>query len=116
MRVSGGWIEGLALLAIAAAVTFGGRALLAELHAFGAVALVPLGLGIIVLAASLRRAQQSGASRLAVSVQVAYLTALVLAIVAVIVPAHWSGGATIAMIDVAIAFDLLARGSKSKTV
>ncbi|MGH7660907.1 MAG: hypothetical protein ACRENA_08350, partial [Vulcanimicrobiaceae bacterium] len=90
MRVSGGWVEGLALVAIAAAVTFAGRALLAELHGFGPVALAPLGLGIIVVAAAIRRARRDGASRLAVSVHAAYLTALALAIVAVIFPARWS--------------------------
>ena len=116
MRVSGGWIEGLALLAIAASVTVGGRALLTELHAFGAVALVPLGLGAIVFSASLQRARRSGASRLVISVQAAYLTAILLAIVATIVPARWSSGATIAMLDVAIAFDLLARSTKSKSL
>jgi hypothetical protein len=115
VRVSGGLVEGLALLVIAAAVTFGGRALLAELHAFEAAALVPLGLGAIAFSASLRRARRSGAPRLLVSVQASYLTALALAIVAVIVPARWSTGATIAMIDIAIAFDLLARGVKPKS-
>ena len=112
MRVSGSWVEGLALLAIAAAVTFGGRAMLVELHAFGAIALVPLGLGVIGVAASLRRARE-GASRLTISVHAAYLTALALAVIAVIVPARWSAGATIAMIDIAIAFDLFARSIKS---
>jgi hypothetical protein len=113
VRVSGGWVEGLALLAIAAAVTFGGRAMLAELHAFGAIALVPLGLGIAGVAASLRRARRDGASRLTISMHAAYLTALALAIIAVIVPARWSAGATIAMIDIAVAFDLFARSTKS---
>lgn len=116
MRVSAGSIEGLALVAIAAAVTFGGRALLAQLHAFGAPALVPLGLGALLFSASLQSARRSGASRLIVSVQAAYLTAILLAIVATIVPAHWSSGAAIAMIDVAIAFDLFARSTKSTTV
>lgn len=112
LRVSGNLVEGLALLAIAVAVTFGGRALLAELHAFEPAAICILGAGILAMALSVRRVSRGGESlRLDVSVRVAYVTALLLAMLATLVPLRWTSGAAIAMVDIAIAFDLFARAS-----
>jgi len=109
MRLSADLVEGLALVAIAVGITVGGRALLTELHAFEAPAFVLLGLTIIALIASMRRVD----TRIAVTVRAAYLTGVILAIVAVIFPARWSYGSSIAMIDIAIAFDLFTRFVRS---
>ncbi|HTX02374.1 MAG TPA: hypothetical protein VMD07_01735 [Candidatus Acidoferrales bacterium] len=109
MRLSSDLVEGLALLVIAVGITAGGRALLAELHMFEIPAFVLLGLTVIALIASMRRVD----SRLAITVRAAYLTGVLLAIVAVIFPARWSFGSSIAMIDIAIVFDLFARFAHS---
>ncbi len=111
MRLSADLVEGLALVAIAFGITAGGRALLADLHAFEAPAFVLLGLTVIALIASMRRVE----TRLAITVRAAYLTGVLIAIVAVIFPARWSYGSSIAMIDIAIAFDLFTRFAKQKT-
>lgn len=109
MRLSADLVEGLALVVIAFGITAGGRPLLAELHAFEAAAFVLLGLTIIALVASMRRVH----TRLAITVRAAYLTGVMLAIVAVVFPARWSYGSCIAMIDIAIAFDLFTRFTQS---
>ena len=110
MRVSGDIVEGLALVAIGLAATFAARPLFAELRLFEPAALVPLGLGVLGVCVSLRRVMSATQTpRVAVSVRASYLTALLLTILAVLVPARWSIGAAIAMIDIAIVFDLLTR-------
>ena len=115
MRVSGGLIEGLALLAIAAAVTFAGRALFAELHIFEPAAVLLLAVAIIGLGASMRRVSRASPNaRLEISVRAAHITALLLAILATVVPSSWTYGAAIAMVDIAIAFDLFARTSQRR--
>ena len=110
MRLSADLTEGLALLAIAVGITAGGRALLRELHIFEPASFVLLGLTIIALIASMRRVD----SRLAITVRAAYLTGVILAIIAVIFPARWSAGSSIAMIDIAIVFDLFTRFARSR--
>jgi len=105
MRLSADLIEGLALVVIAVCITGGGRALLAELHIFAAAAFVLLGLTVIALIASMRRVH----TRIETTVRAAYLTGVLLAVLAVIVPARWSYGSAIAMIDIAIVFDLFTR-------
>ena len=105
MRLSADLTEGLALVAIAVGITAGGRALLRELHMFEPAAFVLLGLTVIALIASMRRVD----TRLAITVRAAYLTGVALAIVAVIFPARWSEGSAIAMVDMAIVFDLFTR-------
>ena len=115
MRVSGGLIEGLALLVIAGAVTFAGRALFAELHMFEPAAVLLLAVAIIGLGSSMRRITRSAPSaRLEISVRAAYVTALLLVMLATIVPSHWAFGAAIAMADIAIGFDLFVRVSKGR--
>jgi len=115
MRLGADLIEGLALVAIAIAVGAAGRAMLRELHAFEPAAVVLLGLGVLGVALSMRRVMQTPDARLAVTVRAAYLTGLVLATIAVVVPARWSYGAAIAMIDIAIVFDLFSRIVRART-
>jgi hypothetical protein len=114
MRLSADLTEGLALVAIAVALTVAGHALLRELRAFEPAAIVLFGFGIFALSMSMRRVLQTkGAdSRLVITVRAAYLTALVLAILAVVFPARWSAGSAIAMADIAIVFDLFTRVTK----
>lgn len=117
MRLGADIIEGLALLAIGVAVAVGGHPLLRELHVFEPAAVVMLGLGVLGLALSIRRVLAGGMSadvRLAITVRAAYFTGVVLAIVAVVTPARWSSGAAIAMIDIAIVFDLFARYTSAR--
>jgi len=109
VRVSGDLVEGLALVVIAAAVTSGGRALLAQLHRFELAAVVLLWIAVMALSLSIRRVLGGGDARLAVTVRAAYVTALLLTIVATIFPTRASTGAAIAIIDISIAFDLLTR-------
>lgn len=110
MRVSGDLVEGLALIVIAAAVTFGGRALLAQLHVFEPAAIFVLSIAVLGLSLSIRRVLRSDDSaRLAITVRAAYVTALLLTIVATVLPTRASTGAAIAIIDIAIAFDLFSR-------
>lgn len=112
MRVSGSLVEGLALAVIGGAVTYAGRAMLAQLHVFEPAALVVLWAGVIACALSIRRVLHTGGDvRADVTVRAAYLTALLLAIVATIAPARWSSGAAIALVDIAIAFDLFTRAT-----
>lgn len=104
--------EGLALLAIGLAVLFGGGALLVELRRFEPAGIVLAGLGILGFALSIGRVLRSGgggAARLAVTVRVAYLTGLILVIIAIVFPVRATAGAAIAMIELAIAFDLFSR-------
>jgi len=110
VRVSGGLIEGLALVAIAAAATFAGRPLLTELHMFEPAAVLLLAVAILGVSTSMRRiSRTTQTARLEISVRAAYITALLLVMLATIVPSHWSAGAAVAMVDIAIAFDLFAR-------
>ena len=110
MRVSGDLLEGLALVVIAVTVTSGGRALLAQLHRFEPAALLLLGIAVIALSLSVRRVLQAGGNaRHAITVRAAYVTALLLTIVATVLPTRASTGAAIAIIDIAIAFDLFSR-------
>ena len=111
-RVGADLTEGLALLAIGLAVAFGGRALLAELRMFEPAALVLMGFCIVMLSVSIRRVLQSGAGgaeRHAITVRAAYLTGLILVVIAIVAPTRATSGASIAMIEVAIAFDLFSR-------
>ncbi|MGH7716301.1 MAG: hypothetical protein ACREML_09930 [Vulcanimicrobiaceae bacterium] len=110
MRLSADLTEGLALVVIAVGITVGGRAMLRELHIFEAPAFVLLGLTVIALIASMRRVD----SRLAVTIRAAYLTGVILAIIAVIFPARWSSGSAISMIDIAIVFDLFTRFARPR--
>jgi len=110
MRLGADLIEGLALVAIAIGITAGGRSLLAELHFFEIPAFVLLGLTVIALVASMRRVN----TRLAITVRAAYLTGVILAFLAVIFPARWSYGSSIAMIDIAIVFDLFTRFARPR--
>lgn len=110
MPLSADLTEGLALVAIAVGITMGGRAMLRELHIFEAAAFVLLGLTVIALIASMRRVD----TRVAVTVRAAYLTGVILAILAVIFPARWSSGSAIAMIDIAIVFDLFTRFTRPR--
>ena len=108
--LAGTLVEAGALLAIAAALALGGRALLAELHVFAAAAVMMLALVTLALAGSLRRIFVAGrADRLTVTIRAAYLTGLLLAVWAVAAPARWNVGATLAILEVAIAFDLVSR-------
>jgi hypothetical protein len=103
--------EGLALAAIGIALALGGRALLAELHRFEAAALTLLGLGILALSISMRRVfgARRGGERLAITLRAAYMTSLFLAIAAVMLPSRATTGAAIAMVEIAIVFDLFTR-------
>ena len=114
MRVSADLTEGLALVAIGLAVLFGGGALLHALRAFEPAAVALLGLGILGLAVSMRRVTATPNARLALTVRAAYVTGLALAIVAVVLPQRWSSGAAIAMIVIAIAFDIFVRVTRTQ--
>ena len=110
MRVSGDLVEGLALVMIAVTITSGGRALLTQLHLFEPAAVALLGIAVVAMSLSIRRVLvRGGDARLAVTVRAAYVTALLLTIVATIFPTRASTGAAIAIVDIAIAFDLFSR-------
>jgi hypothetical protein len=111
-RVGADLTEGLALLAIGLAVLFGGGALLVELRRFEAVGVALVALGILGFSLSIRRvfrSQAGGEERLAITVRGAYLTGLILVLLAIVIPSRTTTGAAIAMIEVAIAFDLFSR-------
>ena len=104
--------EGLALLAIGLAVLFGGGALLIELRRFEPAGVALVGLGIVGFTLSIGRVvrgERGSAERLAITVRAAYLTGLILVLLAIVVPLRATSGAAIAMIEVAIAFDLFTR-------
>ena len=102
------WIEAAALVAIAFTLAWGGRALLATLHAFAPAGVALLGAAVIAMSLAIRRVYRAQApDRLELTRYVADVTAFALAIWAVASPARWVVGATIAMIELAIAFDLI---------
>jgi hypothetical protein len=116
MRQStGSLIEVAALIVIAIFLAAAGRTLLAELHAFETAGILLIGAAIVAASLSLRNLGRE-ASSLERSRRAAYLTALALALWAVIAPARWNFGATIVMLEIAIGFDILSRLTKPSEV
>ena len=117
MRVSSQLLEGLALGAIAVAIAVRGQAMISRLHAYEPAAVVLFGLAILAACISIRRTllePKSEHARLVLTQSIAYLTALVLALLAVVAPARWSAGSAIAMAEVSIVFDLFSRMTSHK--
>ena len=103
------WVEAAALAALGLGLAWGGRALLVTLHAFTPAAVALLGAALVAVSLAIRRVYGSEPlDRLELTRYLGYATGLALAIWAVAAPARWVFGATIAMFEVAIAFDLFS--------
>lgn len=104
-------MEVTALVVIGGAAAIGGRETLARLHEhYLPVATVVL-IGLIAVAAwtlmKIVRENRAGA-RLSVSKRVAYLAALILGLWAVVAPARWVIGGSVAALEIALAFDVVS--------
>jgi hypothetical protein len=98
------------LIVIAIAIALGGRALLATLHGFGAAALVGLAIAAIGLVASMRRLSAvDGIDRLELTRRATYLCAVVLAVWGILALTRAAVGATLAMLELALVFDIVTR-------
>jgi hypothetical protein len=104
-------VEIVATIAIVLAVGFWGRLILAGLERNRAAAAAVLALAIVATIVVLRRDYRGPREgvRLAVTRDVAYLTALVLVLWAVVAPARWVSGSALAMTEVAVVFDAFTR-------
>lgn len=110
MRHRGDLTEAASLVVMAVVLALGGRALLAQLHAYAPAAVVLIGFGLLAFSIAIRRSYRAGsADRLGVTVKIAYVTGLALALAAVAFPARWSVGASIAALELALAFDVFTR-------
>lgn len=110
MRHRGDLTETASLIVMAVVLALGGRPLLAQLHVFAPAAIVAIGFGLLAFSAAIRRGYLAGsADRLAVTVKIAYVTGLALALWAVAFPASWDIGAAIAALELALAFDVFVR-------
>jgi hypothetical protein len=104
-------VEIVATILIVVAVGAGGRLMVAGLQRHGTVAAAVIALGVVAAIVVLRRdyAARTDAARIAVTRDIAYLTALALLFWAVVTPARWLEGSAIAMIEVALVFDAFTR-------
>jgi hypothetical protein len=105
-------VEIIATVAILLAVAWGGRLLLLSLQRHSAFSAAVIALGIVVAVVAIRRDYRGGSGervRIAVTRDAAYLTALLLVFWSIVVPARWIDGSSIAMTEVAIAFDAFTR-------
>jgi hypothetical protein len=104
-------VEIVATVALVVAVGLWGRLMLAGLERHRSVASALLALGIVAAIAALRRDYRGppGTVRVAVTRDIAYLTALILLLWAVVSPARWASGSALAMTEVAIVFDAFTR-------
>lgn len=111
MQRLGRTVEIAATLAIVLAVGFWGRLMLAGLERHRSVALLLLALGVVAAIVALRRDYRGpyATVRVAVTRDIAYLTALILLMWAVLSPARWASGSALAMTEVAIVFDAFTR-------
>ena len=85
--------------------------LLAGLERHRSVASALLALGIVAAVVALRRDYRGPVAtvRVVVTRDIAYLTALILLLWAVLSPARWVNGSALAMTEVAIVFDAFTR-------
>lgn len=111
MQALGRAVEIVATLAIVLAVGFWGRLILAGLERNRSASAAVLALAIVAAIVVLRRDYRGPREgvRLAVTRDVAYLTALILFFWAVLAPARWVSGSALAMTEVAIVFDAFTR-------
>ncbi len=111
VRGLGRTIEIVATVAIVLAVGAWGRLMLAGLERHRTVAAALLALGVLAATVALRRDYRAPAAtvRIAVTRDIAYLTALLLLLWAVLSPARWASGSALAMTEVAIVFDAFTR-------
>lgn len=111
MQNLGRTVEVVATLAIAIAIGGWGRLVLAGLERHKSISAVLLALAIVATVVAVRRDYRipNEGARVAVTRDVAYLTALGLVLWAVVEPARWSTGSAIAMAEVAIVFDAFTR-------
>jgi hypothetical protein len=104
-------VEIVATLALVLAVALWGRLMLAGLERHVSVSAALLALGVVAAVVALRRDYRGPAAtvRIAVTRDIAYLTALILLLWAVLSPARWVSGSALAMTEVAIVFDAFTR-------
>jgi len=97
------------MAAIALLVAIGGQVLLHNLQQYKIAAAVVIAALILATLANVRRAfvGDPAQMRLGVTKHLAYLTAGVLALFAVLAPAKWVYGSTIAAMEVALVFDII---------
>lgn len=115
MQRVGRAVELVATTAIIIAVAFAGRLILAGLERHRAISAALLAVVIVAVLVALRRDFRGAGERTRVLVtrDSAYLTALGLVLVAVVAPSRWASGSAIAMTEVAIVFDLLTRSGEA---
>ncbi len=108
--------ETLAIVAIIILVAAGGKMLLlalAHVKLFGA--LICAGAVLAALSAARRAYDPSdAAARANVTRFVAYATAAIFALWAVLAPAAWNFGVTIAAVEIALVFDLMASFARGR--
>ena len=111
MQTLGRIVEVVATLSIIIAIGLWGRLMLAGLERHRGISAVVLALGIFGMIVALRNDYQRPTDqvRLALTRIIAYLTALILVLWAVVVPARWISGSALAMAEVALVFDAFTR-------
>jgi hypothetical protein len=116
--VTGRTVEAVSIIAIAAAVLVGGRALLVQVAQFHGLALSVLGvLALLVLYAFRQNFRAGGAlARIHATRDAAFLAAIAGAAAFVASPARWSLGATIVALEIGCAVELLSRFAPTSTL
>ena len=111
MSRTGRLVENASIIIIAAAVLLFGRPLIANLAHLGYASALGLLLVGVLQFGALRRNVAAGGPRAGIrsSRDVAFLAAIVFALVAVFVPARWVPGAAMAMLEFALILEVLAR-------
>lgn len=102
------------IAAIALLVAIGGRVLLANLQQYKIAAALVIAMLILATLANVRRAYVGDPLQMRVGVtkHLAYLAAAVLALVAILAPAKWVYGSTIAAMEVALVFDIITLAAR----
>lgn len=102
------------MAAIALLVALGGRVLLANMQQYKLASAAVIAVVILAVLASVRRAYVGDPAQMRVGVtkNLAYLSAAGLALFAVLAPAKWVYGSTIAALEVALVFDMITLAAR----
>jgi len=105
------------MAAIAVLVALGGRVLLANMQQYKLASSIVIALLILATLANVLRAYTGDPAqmRLGVTKHLAYLSAATLALFAVLAPAKWVYGSTIAALEIALVFDIISLAARPAT-